>query len=110
MTTSLDWKRDAQGLHADSTDGTLRFYVRRDGRFWRAGYSDIVEVAGTRVADVSKPIERIDTTDTQRLAKGICEAFDVEPWSDGGPQRRSTRAISRAYAADQARILAKVGA
>jgi hypothetical protein len=94
---SIQWKRDQQGLHADSTDGALRFYVRREGKSWRAAFCDLVEVAGIKVADLSKPMETIDNADTQRLAKAVCEAFDIEPWSDGGPKRRSTRAIQRAY-------------
>ena len=94
----LTWKRDVQGLHADSTDGELRFYVRRVETGWRAAVGDLEEVAGIRIPVLSRPMETIDVADTQRMAKAVAEAYDVEPWNDGSAKRRSTRAIERAYA------------
>lgn len=100
----LTWKRDEFGTYADSATELLRYYVRREGRSWTLEVVAAIEVAGVRCVKPGtnpKAVDRFNAT--AQLAKGIAQAYDVEPdRAEGKATNRLTRAIERAYDEERA--------
>lgn len=99
--SNLKWKRNENGVYAESKNENLRYYAIRENRKWMLEVVRTVEVSGIRVVPEPGNACVVDFDayhDTLALTKAVAEAYDAEP-IHSGPMNRLTRAISRGYEA-----------